>query len=317
MARSARSEYLTPDENIIVVAFCRGSRTALVAPPGAAAATADNHRGQFIEELLGHFVRLFCISVHAHAILQHSIRLTLQAHPERVKELADTEVARRWLCICPTLRPLRLRSVEPTEGEISALCANPHRIAEIRRQLSDIAWLMRLFQQRIALFCNREDNFRGRFWHDRYRAIVALDQFGRDLGILHMDTASVCAKSDEASSDSNSDADNLKSALHRLTDRLEADSNQLLGAIRAAANPDASVNIFRPRSGALKSSVSTTEALVLLVHHFDILFSHVAGRLPNMDAYLTRLGRRRAYVTPAVREILRRYLLPSAAGLSC
>ncbi|MGV2338874.1 MAG UNVERIFIED_CONTAM: hypothetical protein LVR18_34285 [Planctomycetaceae bacterium] len=169
MARTARSEYLSPDEEAVFYIRCRADR-ALLLPAHHSHADAVKHRVEYIEGLIRLYACHFAISVHAHAVTRREIRLVLQSRPELTAELDDAEIARRWLCICPTLRRGDVPSDEPSDEEIQALCQDPSRIAQIRRQLSDISWLMRLLQQRVARSCNREDRREGRFWQSRFRA---------------------------------------------------------------------------------------------------------------------------------------------------
>lgn len=225
MARSPRSEYLTPDESACALVICRSARTLLVTSCDRSDSTTDTHRVHFIENLIRLLARYFCISVHSHAVLPNELRLVLGTHPNVVQTLDDTEVARRWLILCPTLRPLALRSSEPTETEILAMCADSTNIAQIRLRLSDISWFLRLLQQRITLFCNREDKLTGRLWTDRYRSIVLLGNVARLLAMANVDLGAVCLDPGKPFSISE-----FTSALLRLHDLQEAEKNVALPA---------------------------------------------------------------------------------------
>jgi hypothetical protein len=146
---------------------------------------------EYIEDLIRRYACHFAISVHAHAVTRREIRLVLQSHPELLSGLDDAQIARRWLSICPTLRRGGALSDEPSEEEIQALCKDPSRIAQIRRQLSDISWWMRLLQQRVAQLCNREDRREGRFWQARFRAVLLLDAMSHLAALANVDLAAV------------------------------------------------------------------------------------------------------------------------------
>jgi len=221
MARSPRCEYFTPDQQAFVLAICHSSRTALAQDHDISDSATNTHRVQFVEELIRVFAHLFCVSVHSQSVLPHQIRLVLEAHPEQAQKLDDTEVAFRWLSLCPSLRPPKLRSCEPTREEILKMCADPNRIAQIRRQLSDISWFMRLLQQRTALFCNQEDDFQGHFWSDRYRSILLLGKQFRLLGLLHVDLGAICRDPDKPFS-----RQEFASAILRLLELLETEKHQ-------------------------------------------------------------------------------------------
>ncbi|MFM7058204.1 MAG: hypothetical protein ACKO2P_14895 [Planctomycetota bacterium] len=155
MARTARSDYFTADENAVLFIRCRANRS-LISPPDQADTNGGNRRVVYIEDLIRLYACHFAISVHAHAVTHNEIRLVLQSRPELLSALDDAQIARRWLSVCPTLRRGRDLSDEPSEEEIRALCEDRCRIAELRRQLSDISWWMRLLQQRVAQLCNRD-----------------------------------------------------------------------------------------------------------------------------------------------------------------
>jgi len=218
MARSPRSEYLNPDESAYAFIICRSARTLLITTCDRSNSTADAHRVDFIENLIRLFARYFCISVHSHAVLPNELRLVLGTHPDVVQTLDDAEVARRWLMLCPTLRSTTPPSSEPAENEIIAMCADSPNIAQIRLRLSDISWFMRLLQQRITLFCNREDKLTGRLWTDRYRSVVLLGNVAKLLAMANVDLGAVCIDPDKPFSISE-----FTSALLRLHDLQEAE----------------------------------------------------------------------------------------------
>jgi hypothetical protein len=93
-----------------------------------------------------------------------------------VAQWDDTEVARRWLMLCPVRKDAEGLPEEPTEFELNAIRNNPSRLAEIRSRLSDISWWMRLLSQKIAQRANRADEEVGKFWQARYRAVRLLDE---------------------------------------------------------------------------------------------------------------------------------------------
>jgi hypothetical protein len=64
---------------------------------------------------------------------------------------------------------------EPTEQQISALAADPERIAELRKRLSSISWFMGRLNEFIARKANKEDNVKGRFWESRFKCRPLLD----------------------------------------------------------------------------------------------------------------------------------------------
>ena len=74
-----------------------------------------------------------------------------------VEEWDDSEVARRWLMLCPERRDAKRRPLEPTECELNRIRNNEEKLAEIRSRLSDISWWMRLPSQNIAQRAKKEE----------------------------------------------------------------------------------------------------------------------------------------------------------------
>lgn len=70
--------------------------------------------------------------------------------PDVVAAWDDTEVARRWLMLCPVRRKRDQHPEDPSEFELNSLRNDPARIGEIRSRLSDISWWMRLLSQKIG-----------------------------------------------------------------------------------------------------------------------------------------------------------------------
>jgi hypothetical protein len=65
---------------------------------------------------------------------------------------------------------------EPSASEIGMIAGNPERLAEIRRWLSDVSWLMGSFAEHIARLSNREDGCTGHFWQGRFDCVNLLDE---------------------------------------------------------------------------------------------------------------------------------------------
>ena len=108
--------------------------------------------------------------------MSNHIHLVLRSRPDVVKEWDNTEVARRWLMLCPVRRDENRQPEEPTEFELNNIRNDKEKVAAIRSRLSDISWWMRLLSQNIAQRANKEDQEIGKFWQARYRAVRLLDE---------------------------------------------------------------------------------------------------------------------------------------------
>jgi hypothetical protein len=135
-----------------------------------------DHRKVWLEARLQRFARCFGIDLVGFSILSNHFHLILRSRPDVVASWDDTEVARRWLEICPLRKGVQGQPPEPTESELNLIRNHPKRLREIRRRLSDISWWMRLLSQPLAARANREEDQLGRFWQGRYRAVRLCDE---------------------------------------------------------------------------------------------------------------------------------------------
>jgi hypothetical protein len=93
--------------------------------------------------------------------------VVLRSRPDVVKTWDDTEVARRWLMLCPLRTRPDGSPEEPSVCELNSIRHDSHKLQEIRRRLSDFSWWMRLLCQRIAQRANAQDQEQGKFWQAR------------------------------------------------------------------------------------------------------------------------------------------------------
>ncbi|MCO8120441.1 hypothetical protein NHH03_01735 [Stieleria sp. TO1_6] len=175
MARLSRGEVIDPGEVSIVHVINRTVRRCFLFGDDPMSGKNFDHRKVWIEELLEHFAACFGIDLLCFAILSNHYHLILRSRPDVVASWDDSEVARRWLLICP-LRKIDGKPAAPTEPELNSIRNCPVKLAEARQRLSNISWWMRLLNQRIAQRANREEEEMGRFWQDRFRAIRIIDE---------------------------------------------------------------------------------------------------------------------------------------------
>ena len=115
-------------------------------------------------------------TVTCQAIPSNHFHLVLRSLPDVVAAWDDSEVARRWLMLCPERRDKNGRPEEPSEFELNHIRKDKARLKIIRSRLSDISWWMRLLSQNIAQRANKEDGEIGKFWQARYRGVRLLDE---------------------------------------------------------------------------------------------------------------------------------------------
>ena len=108
--------------------------------------------------------------------MSNHFHLVLRSRPDVVAEWDDSEVARRWLMLCPERRDSNGKPEEPSESEVNHIRNDKAKLKIIRSRLSDISWWMRLLSQNIAQRANKEDGEIGKFWQARFRAVRLLDE---------------------------------------------------------------------------------------------------------------------------------------------
>jgi hypothetical protein len=176
MTRLARAEVFAPDEVAIVHVMNRVVRRCFLLGDDPVTGINYDHRKTWIEVQLQRMAACFGIDLLCFAILSNHFHLILRSRPDVVATWDDSEVARRWLMLCPVRRDREGLAEEPNETELNSIRNDPHKLETIRLRLSDIAWWMRLLCQNIAMRANHDDQEVGKFWQSRYRAVRLLDE---------------------------------------------------------------------------------------------------------------------------------------------
>ena len=176
MARTARSEVLDPFEVAIAHVIQRCVRRCYLMGNDPESGNNYDHRKQWLEDRLQRFAAYFGIDLLGFSILSNHFHLILRSRPDVVATWDDSEVARRWLMICPGRQDQHGNPCPPTAAELNTIRNDPDRLETIRRRLSDISWWMRLLSQPLAARANREENQLGRFWQGRFRAVRICDE---------------------------------------------------------------------------------------------------------------------------------------------
>ena len=176
MARVARVESFAPDEIAIVHVMNRVVRRCFLMGTDELTGKNYDHRKAWVEKELKRLAAWFGIDLLTFAILSNHFHLILRSRPDVVTTWDDTEVARRWLMLCPIRKSADGGAAEPTEPELNSIRLDEDKLKTIRNRLSDISWWMRLLCQRIAQKANAEEEISGKFWQSRYRAVRLIDE---------------------------------------------------------------------------------------------------------------------------------------------
>ena len=175
MARLGRAEVFSPDEIAICHVMSRVVRRCFLLGDDPVSGKNFDHRKLWIEEQLTRLSTCFGIDLLCFSILSNHFHLVLRSRPDVVAMWDDTQVARRWLMLCPIRKDGSGRAMEPSEPELNSIRHDPQKLALIRLRLSDISWWMRLLCQNIGRRANTEDEQLGKFFQGRYRAVRLLD----------------------------------------------------------------------------------------------------------------------------------------------
>ncbi|WP_182864946.1 hypothetical protein [Stieleria mannarensis] len=176
MTRSNRGDKLDPREVQIVHTISRTTRACYLMGCAPGSDKNYDHRKEWVDELIQRFAAQFAIDVLSFSVLSTHHHQLLRSRPDIVQTWDDTEVARRWLMICPKRKDNDGNALPPSEPELDTIRNCPTRVEELRLRLSDVSWWMRLLNQRIAQRANREDDAGGRFFEDRFKGIPVIDE---------------------------------------------------------------------------------------------------------------------------------------------
>lgn len=176
MARIARAQLVDPREVEVFHCMNRCVRHTHLCGKDHTTGRNYDHRKQWLEEGFKRLASIFAIDLIGYAIMSNHFHVILRSRPDLVKNWSDTEVARRWLMLCPPRRTPQGEAAEPTEAQLDTIRNDPERVAALRLRLSNISWWMRMASEPIARRANREDELTGRFWEGRYKCVKLCDE---------------------------------------------------------------------------------------------------------------------------------------------
>ncbi|MBS0265987.1 MAG: hypothetical protein JSS02_28910 [Planctomycetes bacterium] len=193
MARLSRREVYAPHEIAIVHVINRVNQGCFLLGTDPFTGKNLDHRKAWMEDQLRRQAACFAIDLLGFAILPDRFHLILRSRPDCVKQWDDTDIARRWLTICPVRKTDDGQPAPPTTEDVNLLRLNRTRLKAIRSRLSDISWWTRIFCQQIAKRANDEDEQRGKFFQSRFKAVRLLDEQALVACAVHVDLKPVIA----------------------------------------------------------------------------------------------------------------------------
>ena len=157
MARMPRKFVVDDGEVGVYHCINRCVRRAFLCGTDEVSGQCFDHRKQFIQDRLEFLAGVFGIDVLAFAVMSNHLHVVLRNRPDVVRLWSDDEVARRWWNLFPSRRDESGEAAVPQDSDLSMITADAEKLAEIRRRLSNIGWLMRCVAEPVARMANRED----------------------------------------------------------------------------------------------------------------------------------------------------------------
>lgn len=266
MARRKRSDIFLPSEVAIVHVMNRTNHGIYLFGRDPDTGRNCDHRKDWMEHRLQLHAACFAIDLLGFSILSNHFHQVLRSRPDIVATWSDQEVARRWLTLCPEEFDERGIPLDPSQEQIDRLCGKKDRIKEIRVRLSDISWWMRLFNQMIAQWVNREEGISGHLWQGRFKAVRIMDEVALLACMVYVDLNPIRAALVETLEESR-----YTSAYHRILslEELKTRSAQLehMAATPASADTDSGEKKHtepspKAESPAAKSSIEPPQRVV-------------------------------------------------------
>jgi hypothetical protein len=129
MARLARAEVFAPDEIAVVHVMNRVVRRCFLLGNDPVTGNNYDHRKTWIEEQLRRMATCFGIDLLCFSILSNHFHVILRSRPDVIARWDDTEVARRWLMLCPVRKDGEGLAEEPNEMELNSIRHDPHTLS--------------------------------------------------------------------------------------------------------------------------------------------------------------------------------------------
>ncbi|WP_299083644.1 transposase [uncultured Paraglaciecola sp.] len=151
------------------------------------------HRRGWVEEQMLFLSTVFAIDICAYSVMSNHVHVVLYVDVKQAQSWSDMEVVTRW----HRLHKGTLLTQMFVKGDTlnqSQLLTLDETIAEYRKRLHDISWLMRDLNEYIAREANKEDGCKGRFWEGRFKSQALLDEAAVLACMAYVDLNPIRAK---------------------------------------------------------------------------------------------------------------------------
>ena len=135
----------------------------------------DENRKQWIEDRLKFLCEVYAVDVAGFAVLDNHLHVLVRLSPERLLELSDEEVVRRWGKLFPP-RGKDRKPLKVTQAWVRQKRTDAKFVAQTRERLADLGWFMKCLKEPLARIANHQEKQTGAFWQSRYKSIAILDE---------------------------------------------------------------------------------------------------------------------------------------------
>jgi hypothetical protein len=153
-----------------------------------------DHRRAWVEERLETLSRLFAVEVAGFAVMSNHLQVVVRMQREVPHTWSAADVARRWYAIYPAAYFADGAPKPASDALVQSKVADGAWIAERRKRLGDLGWLMKALKENIAKRANREDDCTGAFWEGRFHSVPLLDQAALIACMAYIDLNPIRAK---------------------------------------------------------------------------------------------------------------------------
>ena len=164
MAAYARGQIVVADEVGVYHCIAQCVRRAFLCGVDPYTGRDYSHRKGWILDRLRGLAGLFAVEVSGYCVMSNHLHLVLRIRPDIAEQWSDEEIALRWCRVFPRRDDATGEPVEPGEHDLAMFLTDPDRLAEVRKRLASLSWLMRCLCENIARAANLEDGSSGRFW---------------------------------------------------------------------------------------------------------------------------------------------------------
>lgn len=176
MPRLPRSKVFNPERMGVYHCIQRCVRRAFLCGQDEYSGKNFEHRREWIRQLLVKLAGIFAFEFMTYSVMSNHLHTVVRNRPDLADQWSDEEVARRWWQLYPKRRNPDGTPAEMTDSDMKMMLSDPAKLAEWRRRLKDISWLMKSLAEPIARQSNQEDGVTGRFWEGRFRCQELADE---------------------------------------------------------------------------------------------------------------------------------------------